>query len=218
MPVWEDNGFREKEAVLVIRLARFAVLLAVVAVGVFCLPLFPAAALPLLQNGPQQQGSGFLGAWCAQGDPGKHATISSNGVFFTLTNELGDTSPGTLQGPNQIQAPGWQFVTGSLSNDGSRIAWSNGTFWARCHNGGGGATLTGTWFANGDRSRTCSIRQRFGGLTLQNENGDSANGTFQGRHSIVTNWGGTTIHGQISRDGNRINWDNGTYWVRSRLY
>ena len=67
----------------------------------------------------RQQGSGFLGAWCAQGDPGKHASISGNGVFLTLTNEIGDTSPGNLQGnkpdPGSRLAirhrnaqPGWQ--------------------------------------------------------------------------------------------------------------
>ena len=84
------------------------------------------------------QASGFLGAWCAQGDPGKHASISGNGVFLTLTNENGDTSPGNLQGSNQIQAPGWQFVTGTLSSDGSQINWSNGSYWARCEDDNGG--------------------------------------------------------------------------------
>lgn len=72
------------------------------------------------------QGSGFLGAWCPQGDPSKHASISNNGAFFNLTNENGDSSIGNLQGSNQISAPGWQFVTGTLSSDGRRINWSNG--------------------------------------------------------------------------------------------
>jgi hypothetical protein len=166
------------------------------------------------------QASGFLGAWCAQGDPGKHASISGNGVFLTLTNENGDTSPGNLQGSNQIQAPGWQFVTGTLSNDGSQINWSNGSYWARCDSGGGRDrwTLTGTWFANGDRSRACSIRQRHGDLNLHNESGQSASGNFTDRHRITTNWDGAVIQGRISQHGNRIDWDNGTYWVKSRLY
>ena len=46
----------------------------------------------------QSQSAAFTGAWCAQGDPTKHASISSNGAFLTLTNENGDTSPGQLQG------------------------------------------------------------------------------------------------------------------------
>src|SRR5579872_1548267 len=85
------------------------------------------------------QGAAFLGQWCAQGDPNKQTSITSNGgVFFNLTNEQGDTSPGTLQGPNVMSAPGWQFVTGTLTPDGSQINWSNGTNWQRCNNGGGG--------------------------------------------------------------------------------
>ena len=84
------------------------------------------------------KGSGFLGGWCAQGNPAKQASISRNGAFLTLTNENGDASIGNFQGSNQIVAPGWQFVTGTLSGDGSQINWSNGTFWARCTNGGGG--------------------------------------------------------------------------------
>ena len=143
----------------------------------FSSSLSAAPAPPLQMNGGQA--SGFLGAWCAQGDPTKHASISGNGVFLTLTNENGDTSPGNLQGSNGIQAPGWQFVSGTLSPDGSQINWSNGTYWARCDNGSGRhrPNLTGTWFANGDRSRSCSISQRRGNLTLQNELGQDRKST-----------------------------------------
>lgn len=63
----------------------------------------------------QSQAAAFTGAWCAQGDPTKHASISSNGAFLTLTNENGDTSPGQFQGQTGIVAPGWQFTTGTLS-------------------------------------------------------------------------------------------------------
>ena len=87
---------------------------------------------------PSNQAAAFTGAWCAQGDPTKHASISSNGAFLTLTNENGNTSPGQLQGQTGIVAPGWEFVTGTLNPDGSQINWSNGSFWARCNSGGGG--------------------------------------------------------------------------------
>lgn len=175
-------------------------------------------------QGNGSQGAGFMGAWCAQGDPSKQASISNNGVFLNLTNENGDTSIGNMQGPNQIQAPGWQFVTGNLSGNGSRINWSNGTFWARCYNGGGGGgryrrlNLSGNWYPNGNRSQSCSIQQRRGNLTLQNEVGDRATGSLSGRSQVSTNWSGTQITGTVSRDGNRINWSNGTYWIRYRLY
>ncbi|MGH8113369.1 MAG: hypothetical protein ACREPL_15865, partial [Rhodanobacteraceae bacterium] len=83
---------------------------------------------------------------------------------------------------------------------------------------GYGPQLTGTWFANGDRSRRCSIRQRRGSLALQNEAGQTANGDFVGRRAITTNWNGTVVQGTISRDGNRIDWSNGTYWTRDVVY
>jgi hypothetical protein len=170
----------------------------------------------------QQESAGFLGAWCAQGDPSKQASISSNGPMLSLTNESGSTSIGNMQGNNQIVAPEWQFVTGTLSGDGRRINWSNGTFWARCYGGGGGGyrtpNLNGNWYPNGNRSLQCSIQQRRGNLTLQNEVGDRATGSFNGKWSVTTNWQGTRITGTISKDGTRIDWSNGTYWVRYRLY
>jgi hypothetical protein len=168
------------------------------------------------------QGAGFVGGWCAQGDPAKQTSISYNGVMYNLTNETGDTSIGNPQGNNQIVAPGWQFVTGTLSRNGQQIQWSNGTFWARCPTGGGGGrsrlNLNGNWYPNGNRSLQCSIQARRGNLTLQNESGQRATGSFNGKWNISTNWQGTRINGTITRDGNRINWDNGTYWIRYRLY
>jgi hypothetical protein len=172
-------------------------------------------------QGNGAQGAGFMGAWCVGGDPTKQASISNNGVFLNLTNESGSTSIGNLQGSNQIVAPGWQFVTGTLSR--GQINWSNGSSWTRCPSGGGGGgrrapNLNGNWYPGGNRSLSCSIQQRRGNLTLQNENGDRATGSMTGRRQVSTNWSGTRIMGTISPDGNRIDWSNGTYWIRYRLY
>src|ERR1700761_8458969 len=136
----------------------------------FAAPLALAAFVHSPQRAHAQFGSqptGFLGQWCAQGDPSKRASISANGPMLTLTNENGDTSPGQYQGQTGITAPGWQFVNGNLSPDGQQINWSNGTFWARCNGGSGGggqSSLSGTWYAQGDRSKACSITQRRGNL------------------------------------------------------
>lgn len=121
------------------------------------------------------QNSAFLGQWCAQGDRSKQASISANGPFLTLTNEQGSTSSASYQGMNQnvIVASQWQFVTGTLSPDGSRIIWSNGTFWARCNGGGGGGggghnrvpNLQGTWCRDGNHRLACSIQQNKNSLT-----------------------------------------------------
>jgi hypothetical protein len=167
------------------------------------------------------QSAGFVGGWCAQGDRMKQTSISYNGAYYNLTNESGDTSIGSLQSNNRIQAEGWQFVTGTLTNHGNQIQWSNGTFWARCPTGGGGQrslNLNGNWYPNGNRSMQCSIQQHRGNLTFQNETGQRATGSLQGKRQIATNWSGTKISGTVSSDGNRIDWSNGTYWIRYRLY
>ena len=171
---------------------------------------------------PNPRSAAFAGGWCAQGDSTKQASISDNGAFLTLTNENGDTSTGQYQGQNAIVAPGWQFVTGTLSRDGSQINWSNGTFWARCNEGGGSGhqrlNLTGTWYAQGSHSQSCSIRQRGNNLQLSNESGDHASGQITGKRQLTTNWNGTSIVGTVTANGNRINWDNGTFWTRIRVY
>jgi hypothetical protein len=178
-----------------------------------------SSAAPLPQA---NQGGGFLGQWCAQGDPSKQASITGNmGVFFTLTNENGDTSPGNLQGGNVMSAPGWQFVTGTLTPDGSQINWSNGTFWARCNNGGGGGgggwhrpRIEGAWYRGGNRSQRCNIRRRGDTYTLTNEANASATGSFDSHRQLTTNWSGSIINGVVTAGGRRINWDNGTFWSR----
>ena len=193
--------------------ARFAVIFGFVIV--LCSEIAGAAPVP-----QGNQGAGFLGQWCAQGDPNKTTSITSNGgVFFNLTNENGDTSPGTLQGPNVMSAPGWQFVTGTLTSDGSQINWSNGTFWARCNNGGGGGgwrrpRIEGTWYRSGNRSQRCSIRRRGDTYTLTNEASARATGSWDSRRQLTTNWSGTIISGIVTNGGNRINWNNGTFWTR----
>lgn len=165
----------------------------------------------------------FLGVWCGEGDPTKHATITDTGTFLTLDNGLGDVSIGRPQGPKGIVAPGWQSVTGTLSPDGSQIDWSNGTYWLRCATGSASYAhsrpkLTGTWYADGIRSQPCSIRQH--GDTLQLNNGQGGNGTgiVDGTGHVTSDWNGLRIEGMITADGNHINWDNQTYWTRVKIY
>lgn len=171
---------------------------------------------------PVNQGSAFLGQWCAQGDSTKRCSITSNGPFLSLTNEQGSTSTGTVQGMNSntITADQWQFVRGTLSADGNQINWTNGTYWARCDNSGGGGggrhrpNLQGTWYRDGDHSLACSVSQRGSKLTFTNEQGQTAQGKFLGNRNVTANWGGTTINGTLVNNGGRINWDNGTMWSR----
>jgi hypothetical protein len=195
--------------------AAIITLVAVLAVSLF------SVKEAVAQFPPNPRSAAFTGGWCAQGDSTKQASISDNGAFLTLTNENGDTSTGQYQGQNGIVAPGWQFVTGTLSTDGSQINWSNGTFWARCNTGGNGhqrLNLTGTWYAQGNHSQSCSIRQRGNNVELNNQSGDHASGQITGKRQLTTNWNGTSIVGTVTANGNRINWDNGTFWTRIRVY
>ena len=74
--------------------------------------------------------------------------------------------------------------------------------------------LAGTWYGEGIRSEVCSIRQRGGTLQLDNGHGASASGSVDTQGRLTTDWNGNSIVGMVSADGNRIDWDNGTYWTR----
>jgi hypothetical protein len=176
-----------------------------------------SSAAPLPQD--FGQAARIAGQWCAQGDKTKHCSISNNGPFLSFTNEQGSTSSGhfTNMQQSEFSADQWQFVRGSLSPDGLRIDWSNGTYWMRCSGSGGGErrpNLDGTWYRDGDHAMRCSIRQKKGKLNLKNESGQTATGSFDGNSRIITNWWGQQIVGSISEDGNTIDWDNGTSWSR----
>ncbi|MBV8244703.1 MAG: hypothetical protein JOZ38_02155, partial [Candidatus Eremiobacteraeota bacterium] len=157
-----------------------------------------------------------LGAWCAQGDPSRPTTILSSGFDLTLTNENGATSTGQPQGMsrNTIVALQWDLVNGTITSDGQRIDWTNGTFWSRCSANSPG-NLDGLWFAAGDASRQCSIRQRYGTLIFRNEQGVVGRGSFDGPMHLTADWSGTLIGARISRNGKRLDWSNGTFWTRS---
>jgi len=176
-----------------------------------------AFAAPLPQD--FGQAARIAGDWCAQGDKNKRCSISNNGAFLTFTNEQGSTSSGHFTNMQQTEfsADQWQFVRGTLSPDGLRIDWTNGTYWMRCGSSGSGGrrpNLEGTWYRDGNHSLRCTIRQKKGNLTLKNEVGQTANGSFDSPRRITTYWSGQRIDGTISSDGNRIDWDNGTTWTR----
>jgi len=174
-----------------------------------------ALASPL----PQDFGAARIaGDWCAQGDKNKRCSISNDGSLLSFTNEQGSTSTGHFTNMQQTQfsADQWQFVQGTLSPDGLRIDWTNGTYWMRCGGAGGAkrANLDGTWYRDGDHSLRCTIHQKKGKLTLKNESGQTATGSFDSSRRITTYWSGERIDGTISPDGNTIDWDNGTSWSR----
>ncbi|UBF25363.1 hypothetical protein K9N68_27765 [Kovacikia minuta CCNUW1] len=76
--------------------------------------------------------SGLAGAWYTDANnSGATTHIVQTDPFnnYRFINEQGSTSWGYVLG-NQVFAPEWG-VTGTLQNNGNRIAWSNGTDWTR---------------------------------------------------------------------------------------
>jgi hypothetical protein len=77
---------------------------------------------------PHQGGShsnqGLSGRWYHDGKP---TNISVSGQSVTITNEVGQSSSGSMSG-NDITIGG---LRGHVSHDGQRISWSNGTEWRR---------------------------------------------------------------------------------------
>ncbi len=69
------------------------------------------------------------------------------------------------------------------------------------HCNSGGCTLDGTWYANGDPRRPCSISQRLGALTFINELGNTAAGNFDGPSHLAAMWQGMPIGATLGADG-----------------
>lgn len=77
--------------------------------------------------------------------------------------------------------------------------------------------ISGTWYAYGSTFNRCSISQSGSSVSLTNERGATASGTFSDPGTLNTNWGvfnGGQIIGHISGDLRTITWNNGTYWTR----
>ncbi len=78
--------------------------------------------------------------------------------------------------------------------------------------------ITGTWYGNGHATRRCQISQSGSSVSLTNEQGATASGTFTDPSTLSTSWtifGGGNVTGRISGNLQTITWSNGTYWTRS---
>ena len=78
--------------------------------------------------------------------------------------------------------------------------------------------ISGRWYANGNPGASCRISQSGTSVSLTNERGVTATGSFVNPSTLSTDWGfmnGGRITGTISSDLRRITWSNGTYWARA---
>jgi hypothetical protein len=75
--------------------------------------------------------------------------------------------------------------------------------------------IAGTWYRDGDKELAVRIRQYPNSLTFTNEHEDTSTGRFVTSSVIVADeWDGG-LRGQISADMSRIDWDDGSAWLRS---
>ena len=81
--------------------------------------------------------------------------------------------------------------------------------------------IEGVWYSGGDHSKVCHIRQSGDSVTMTNEIGQHATGTFTDPGTLSMSWPSptkpgarVTIVGHIANDLKLIYWDNATYWTR----
>jgi hypothetical protein len=79
----------------------------------------------------------------------------------------------------------------------------------------GTSSLNGNWqMGSRPTAPLCQVIQQGNALTFINEKGEQSSGSFIDASTVVANdWNG--LKGTISADGNRIDWANGSWWVRS---
>jgi len=159
----------------------------------------------------------FLGEWCVEGKTDLRGSITDGGDFFVLKNEQSSLSSGEARGPYVIAALQWGPALAILSPDRSQIDWSNGTYWARCpskptpHP----INLTGRWIA---LDGGCVVHQQ-GNLVKSGDTKDclAAGSVDKKGHLILDAFGGK-YEGDVTADGNHINWTDGSYWTRAEVY
>jgi hypothetical protein len=82
------------------------------------------------------------------------------------------------------------------------------------------SSLNGNWQMGGpyNAGQSCQIIQQENSLTFINENGQRSSGWFIDSSTVIANdWDGG-LQGTISADGSRIDWANGTWWIRSSAF
>jgi len=78
--------------------------------------------------------------------------------------------------------------------------------------------LGGDWKMGGPYNvgKACQIIQSGKALTFVNENGNESRGEFKDKSAVVAlDWEGG-LNGKLNKTATRINWRNGTWWIREK--
>lgn len=139
-------------------------------------------------------------------------TIRSDGYLVAI-NECDEHSTLRLgQLPRgRIRAADWRNLGATIQENGSRIRWDNGTVWSRFSPA---QFLVGPWTCKGK----CQIPGGTARVTLEgvqlfvkNENNQRVPAAFDSSNNVIHAWG---LRATIENGNRRINWHNGTIWVR----
>jgi hypothetical protein len=164
---------------------------------------------PTGTSNPDLSGTWNMGGPINVGQPCK---ISQEGSTLTFTNENGAQSAGKFVDAKTVIATDWENgLRGTISTDGNRIDWANGSWWTRYSY----PDLSGTWYMGGpiNVGQSCKISQEGSTLTFTNENGSPSPGNFVDSKTVeATGWNG--LRGTLSSENKRIDWANGSWWTR----
>jgi hypothetical protein len=175
----------------------------------FCLPATSKAGGPPDLNG----------IWIGYYNDGKKSeytwAIHQTDLTLSIENVGGKKakSAGRIDG-DKIFAQDFATQNGTLSDDGTKITWTDGVVWKKKL----AADLNGTWvgyYEDGTKSEyTWSIRQTGSTLSIENVGGETAKsrGRVDGDKVIAEDF--ATNNGKLSADGTKITWSDGVVWKR----
>jgi hypothetical protein len=159
-----------------------------------------------LQNPIQVQPLGANQATFILG-PGQKVEIGQNNVG-PITS-VGQTPTGNADGASNYVSPDGKDISGQTRGS-NLMGGSTGSVPSERPD------ITGIWYMGGphDEGRPCQILHNGNALIFINENGGQSGGGFVDSGTVVaSDWQG--LQGKISDGGKRIDWSNGSWWVRN---
>jgi hypothetical protein len=143
-------------------------------------------------------------------------SIRQTGSTLSIENVGGKKakSKGHVEG-DKVVAEDFATQNGKLSEDGTKIKWSDGVVWKKVASA---ADLTGKWigyYKDGSKSEyVWAIKQTGGTLSIENVGGKPAKsrGRVDGDKVLAQDF--ATQNGKLSADGTQITWTDGVVWKR----
>lgn len=166
-----------------------------------------AVALAALERRPQS--SIKDGAYIGQSKNCQGKQIRGTGQNFVFDSDKADecAPSGTRAQPSQLKLPGKQLQRSNQASVQPTVKWP---------------TLAGKWLSWDPRVGTkgvpCTLAQNGKTLSFLNNFNQRSRGNFITQNTIIaTDWEGG-LRGTVVGGGSRINWANGSYWVKARSH